>query len=393
MTIKLKQFKTPKAVTDYFDDKGLKPAFSWLDVVGEEHAYNFTVAKAIETELLSTFQSSLSEANDTGQTLETWKKNLEPQLRKSGWWGPRLVNDPTGIDPARTVNFASPRRLRTIFHSNMRSARAAGQWQRIQRTKKALPYILYVRTSATEPRAEHLRFEGTILPADDAFWRTHFPPNGWGCKCSVRQLTAREAKRLGYDPEAGGPQVVMRKFVNRRTGEVMRVPEGIDPGWHTNPGLARARTLTKSFDQQLRSADVITAKRQIEAFWKSDERHIITHVPEDRVSVPAGVSPALADELGTDGSIVAVFTNTARAKFKNDETRAATYDRLPEIISKGEIVDEQQDGKRTVLFNDGKQWFKLVVVAPTGFLRIITFYQIWEKKAQKILEDYGSRKQ
>ena len=51
------------------------------------------------------------------------------------------------------MNFISPGRLQTIFSANMRSARAAGQWDRIQRTKDALPYLLYVRTTSKEPRA------------------------------------------------------------------------------------------------------------------------------------------------------------------------------------------------------------------------------------------------
>jgi uncharacterized protein with gpF-like domain len=124
------------------------------------------------------------------------------------------------------VDFSAPRRLRTIFQTNMRSAFAAGQWERIQRTKAALPFLLYVRTASVEPRPEHLRWAGIILPADDPFWRTHFPPNGWQCKCAVRQVSKFEARdklrQDGYTDQA--PALGERTFVNRRTGEVVRVP-------------------------------------------------------------------------------------------------------------------------------------------------------------------------
>lgn len=174
-------FQTPPEVLNYFEEKGLRPAFSWLDVWGQEHAYAFTVAKATELELLTAFKTSIADALKAGQGFETWKTGLMPVLQRLGWDKPRTVLDPTGERPPTEVNFASPRRLRTIFWSNMNSARSAGQWERAQRTKAALPYILYVRTTASDPRREHLGWVGTILPVDDAFWSTHWPPNGWGC--------------------------------------------------------------------------------------------------------------------------------------------------------------------------------------------------------------------
>ena len=395
MTQAAQRFETPAEITNYFDQKKLVPGFSWLDVFGEEHAHAFTVAKAVETELLGAFQNTLSGAIKDGLTFEEWKKQLEPELKRLGWWGPRLVSDPSGIDPAKEVNFSSPRRLRTIFQSSMRSARAAGQWQRIQRTKRALPYILYVRTSAAEPRQEHLAFEGIILPADDPFWATHFPPNGWGCKCSVRQITAREAKSLGYDPGESGPQIVWREFRNRRTGIVTRVPEGIDPGWHTNPGLARAKGLTDRLNLELVDAGPQLADRMVRSFWSSVERDVMVELPERGVSLPAGVSTALAGELAAKGALVTVFGETARSKLARGETRQQALDQLPNVIGRGEIIDEQgKEDHRTLIWNDGKRWWLAVVLkARTGFLRVVSFRQASTKQVESRKRQFGSRSQ
>lgn len=244
-------FPVPPEVRNYFAEKGLKPAFSWQDVFNEEHAYAFTVAKAVELELLTAFKSTLQQSIDAGEGLESWKKRILPELQRLGWDRPRMVADPTGAWKDKEVNFAAPRRLETIFWSNVRTARAAGQWERIQRTKEGLPYLLYVRTTSLEPRIEHLGWVGLILPIDHEFWATHFPPNGWNCKCSVRQITARERDKLlalpGYTDQA--PEIGFTDFENRRTGEMIKVPVGIDPGWGTNPGLSRARTLVElAFD-------------------------------------------------------------------------------------------------------------------------------------------------
>lgn len=245
-----KPFVTPPEVLAYFREKRQAPRFSWLDVFAEEHARAFTVAKAVDAELLDAFRRTLDGALERSEGFDTWKTAMEAELKRLGWDRPREVKDPQLRDRSRTVDFTRPRRLRTIFWSNMNAARAAGQWDRIQRTKRALPMLLYVRTTASDPRPEHLAWAGIILPVDHPFWRTHFPPNGWGCKCTVRQITLREAARLleakkGRDgifyvdqpPDDGPP----RLFTNRRTGAVAEVPAGIDPGWHTNPGLARSK--------------------------------------------------------------------------------------------------------------------------------------------------------
>lgn len=205
----------------------------------------------------------------------------------------------------------------------MRAARAAGQWQRIERTKQILPFILYVRTASIEPRPEHLAFEGIILPADDAFWRTHFPPNGWGCKCSVRQISAREATKLGYKPEDGGPQIVWRQFLNKRTGELVKVPEGIDPGWQTNPGLSRARTLVARLTETLDQAGPDLARKAIAEIVQSRETAVLANLAE-RVRIPVAVAETAAAELNATSPLIIIDTATLRKK-----TSACTRTRCP----------------------------------------------------------------
>ena len=137
------------------------------------------MAKSAGFDILQDVQSALKEHLQGGGTLRTFEKELTPILQKKGWWGVEEVEDPeTGKKV--TAQLGSPRRLRTIFESNMRSARAAGQWQRIQRAKRTHPYIRYGRSASVERREEHAAWEGTLLPADDPWWDTHFPPNGWG---------------------------------------------------------------------------------------------------------------------------------------------------------------------------------------------------------------------
>ncbi|PWV97718.1 phage Mu protein F like protein [Hoeflea marina] len=383
-------FRAPAEITDYFDQKSLRPAFSWQDVFGEEHAHAFTVAKALEIELLGAFQSTIAESLAEGETIENWKARLEPELKRLGWWGPRLVSDPTGRLPDRAVDFSSPRRLQTSYWSNMRAARAAGQWQRIERTKQALPYILYVRTASIEPRPEHLAFEGIILPVDDAFWRTHFPPNGWGCKCSVRQISAREATRLGYKLDDGGPQIVWRQYLNKRTGELVKVPEGIDPGWQTNPGLARARTLVARLTETLDQAGPELARKAIAEIVNSRETAVLANLSE-RVRIPVAVAETAASELNAASPLLIIDTATLRKKMtKHSSVRFDTLASVQEMIDTGQLIDEGRGNARTVFFAIGPVWWEIVLVrSANGFLRIQTLHKVRAADVTKALKKAG----
>lgn len=394
-------FGPPPEVAAYFEGKALRPAFSWLDVWAEEHAHAFTVAKAVELDLLTTFRDSIGTAIRSGQGFETWRKGVVKELARIGWAKPHMVSDPAGIDPDRMVNFASPRRLRTIFWSNVNSARAAGQWERAQRTKRALPYLLYVRTTSSDPRQEHLGWVGIILPIDHPFWRTHFPPNGWLCKCQVRQIPEREARQLlGRDPGAGGifyrdaapdlgPDI---PFVNRRTGEVTMVPPGIDPGWHTNPGLARSTTLLQHLGTRLAAADPGDATRALTDLWADPYLRLASSLPQ-KTWLPAGVSPRLAAEFPAARSpIVSIASGDIVARTARHGMSLDDFALLPAILDGGTVLpDERGDGRvRTILARFGKTWWRLFIkFSAGGYLRVTSMHQRRFQGVQKTLDRYG----
>ncbi len=224
----------PPQASRYLRNKELQPAFSWADVAPEEHAVNFSVAKATQIDVLTTLQGALQTALDEGRSFGHFKREITPELQRLGWWGKSQMRDVDGS--LQEVTLGTPRRLRVIYDTNMRTARAAGQWERIQRTKAALPYLTYRLGPSERHRPAHLAKRGITLPVDDPFWSSWYPPNGWGCKCWVRQITAAEAERLGISES---PDIQTREWENPRTGEVRQVPVGIDPGWERNPGALR----------------------------------------------------------------------------------------------------------------------------------------------------------
>lgn len=208
-------------------------SFDWRDVSAEEHLTQFTFAKAARLDVLQAVRAEVDRAIAEGRTLRQFARDLAPRLQKLGWWGEKEMVDPrTG--ETRLVEIG-PRRLATIFDTNIRMAHARGRWERIEALRERMPYLRYVATLDARTRPDHRRWHGTVLRVDDAWWRSHYPPNGWRCRCAVQQLSEDDLERRGWAPTARPPSRD-REWVNRRTGEVSRVPAGIDPGFERSAG-------------------------------------------------------------------------------------------------------------------------------------------------------------
>ncbi len=74
----------------------------------------------------------------------------------------------------------------------------AAKWH--EQAKDGDRYDLQYRT-AQDPnvREDHRLLHGTTLPLSDPFWDKYYPPNGWGCRCTVVQV--RKGKYPLSDPK------------------------------------------------------------------------------------------------------------------------------------------------------------------------------------------------
>ena len=228
---------TPEEAVALFRSKGYHVGFDWRDTDAAQHRRSFTVAKAMRLDILEDIRREVDRAIAEGTTLDEFRDNLEPTLRRKGWWGRKQMLDPvTGQE--RVVQLGSPRRLEVIFDTNVRMSYAHGRWQRIERVAEARPWLRYVAVQDARTRPDHLAWHGTILRFDDPWWATHFPPNGWRCRCTVEQLSSEDLEEFGFAPSDGPPagSGLTRPWTNRRTGAVEQVPAGIDPGFQFNVG-------------------------------------------------------------------------------------------------------------------------------------------------------------
>lgn len=87
---------TPEAAVEFFRQKGFKIGFDHRDVWQQEHQAAFTVAKAMQLDLLVEIRDQVDAALADGTTFEAFKAALKPNLVKRGWWGRAMMGEEPG---------------------------------------------------------------------------------------------------------------------------------------------------------------------------------------------------------------------------------------------------------------------------------------------------------
>jgi SPP1 gp7 family putative phage head morphogenesis protein len=119
-------------------------------------------------------------------------------------------------------------RLGNIFRTNLQVAYNRGRYEQQKRVAHSRPYLMYDAINDSRTRPNHLLMDNTILSRDDPWWRTHYPPCGYRCRCTVISLTEAQAKKRGVS--AKGPEV------------------DPDEGWDFNPGEDYEKPLTQALN-------------------------------------------------------------------------------------------------------------------------------------------------
>lgn len=192
----------PKEAVAYLQQKGYAITWDWSEMLDRAHRQAFTVAKAMQADVLQDIRDGVQSALDNGDSLGKFKKNLKPLLEAKGWWGKvEQTNPATG--KTQKVQAGSPWRLETIYRTNVQSAYQAGRYQQQQAAAASRPFWQYLSVSDNRSRPSHGALNGMVLPADHEFWSTNYPPNGFRCRCRVTTYTKKGLERAGLRVEPG----------------------------------------------------------------------------------------------------------------------------------------------------------------------------------------------
>lgn len=194
----------------FLKKKGYKITWDWKEQLKMNHAQTFTVAKAMQMDVLQDIRGMLNKSLKEGLSFYEFKKELEPKLKAAGWWGWQVVD-------GKRVQLGSPYRLKTIYDTNMQSAFNAGRWKHFEENRDTRPMLRYVGVRDGSQTDICRDLDGQIHPVDSAFWNSNAPPNHYGCRSRLESLSKEQAERAG--------------------GETKKAPkEGPAKGFNSNPG-------------------------------------------------------------------------------------------------------------------------------------------------------------
>lgn len=381
--------------------KDLTVTHSWQDLWHEEHARQFTISRLTRVDLLDAIRRSLERSVNGELSRRDWMRDTEKLLQDVGWWGAKEVIDPA-TGKAVTTTF-DPARLKLIFDTNTRQAAAAGQWERVQATKKTHPYLRYITKDDDRVRPAHRAWHNLVLPVDDPFWQTHWPPNGWRCRCRVVAMRQREYDG-GHAP--GGapfntqpPPAETIEHVNRRTGEITKVPAGVDSGFGYNAGQARRETIKVIEEAKLRAAAPAIARAAQTAglTLENATRPTVASLQEIEAflagesSDPLRIALAPRDiqaQIGATDSAIYLSRQTAVKQLKHPEITAQSYVWLQELLDNGERVYDRAR-HAIVIYLSGEPYVAVLKATADG---MAIFLQSFRRTDAKNIEALRKRK-
>jgi hypothetical protein len=329
--------------SEFFRAKLNLPTERWDDIQRAAHDRAFVVAGAMKADLLDDLRQAVSPLQRT--TLEQFRQDFRAIVQKRGWHGWTGEGTPAG----------EAWRTRVIFETNVRSSHAAGRYRQLTdpRTLEAMPYWRYVHSdSVLHPRPHHLAWHGLTLRHDHPFWKTHFAPNGWGCRCKIVAVRAPRAGDAA-EPPAGWD-------ARDAKGSL----PGIDRGWDYAPGANAATPLAELVENKLIKLDAaigaamwetlapaLAMERRLAWYETLDAWRASGQVGAPRTHIVGALSASVLDWLKTARGIMPVSAEIAvqdrlvlgpKERRHQDKARDGLTDaewrRLPEMLDAPERV-------------------------------------------------------
>ena len=143
----------------------------------------FIPSKPPSPEALHALHDAWMASFDTGESLGSFKKRFDKVMLDFGW---KFQDQPSDV-------------VRTVFAINNRVMRMHQLWQQFQKNKDIAPYLRYSSVLDSRSHQYSRLLDGVILPIDNPFWLTHFPPNAIDCIDTVVALSNTGLKRANLN--------------------------------------------------------------------------------------------------------------------------------------------------------------------------------------------------
>jgi len=361
------QLKKPfKEQLAFFRGKLNIPTERWDALWREQHARGFMIAGAMKAELLADFRAAVERAIKDGIPLREFRKDFDTIVKKHGW------------------SYKGGRNWRSevIYTTNVRQSYNAGRWKQLTDPDllKIYPYLEYRHGDSLRPRPHHLAWHGTVLPADDPWWQTHYPQNGWGCRCKVLSAGPRDLKRMGKS----GPDTAPPSPLDPATG----APVGIDKGFDYNVGAATQRSF-KVLADKFESLPNDIARAWMDEYLRGPAFEMFVEGKMGGEFPVAVLSPAEQSILGARSQTVWFSEKSLQDHLaRHPDIGLDDYRKIQRVLSEGEVY-RQADLRLVYLKLDGKLY--RAAVKTTGDKDENFFLTLFETSDEKAAREIRSK--
>lgn len=372
----------PEEIINQFRSKGYQVTWNWREMEKEAHARAFTVAKAMNMDVLKSIREEVDGALANGTTFATFQKNLEPKLKELGWWGKKeIVDQETG--EILDVQLGSAWRLKNIYRTNLSTSYSAGRFKTQKAVAERRPWWAYRSILGITTRPKHAELHNTVLRHDDPFWDTHYPPNDWGCLCGVDSLSDAQLEARGYTVVTGD-----------------QIPDFAGEGWDYNPGQSYWQPDLNGFSEDLANQYVSAAlsgpglsvmydrtKTLVEDLISQGVKLAQIRKQMPREQFPVAILPELFRKaINTEAKTVVLSADTlAKQLIRHPDIELAEYRQLQTIYDNAQLVVKDTDSSLAFYYKSEKEFFTVVkATVKRDELYLTTFRRAEEQSIENI---------
>ncbi|MCZ2128843.1 MAG: minor capsid protein [Bacteroidia bacterium] len=277
--------------------------------------------------------------------------------------------------------------LRAEYNHAIASSQMARRWVDIQEAKETHPLLRYDTVGDDRVRPAHKSLEGITKPIDDPFWNTWYPPNGWNCRCDVRQMQdGKITPTEKINTPTDTPDIF--KINTAKQGMVYppKHPYWALPAKHIDEVIKSANELWKSNSKGYKTINSFSNGGRVEAHAMADKIDLEYNTIEsswwaEKTSAKIKILPHSTDKYVKNAEIIynnvlSDFKETKKAgtiksirglckKAKNQKTGAVHIklthpDLTADIVQKGLrsfFIDNQMEhGIETVYLRKGEKY-------------------------------------
>ena len=179
-----------EAAADYIRGKAVADPTHFGNLPPQLKQRAFTVAGIEQLDALQRIRDAVAKLPE-GASWDEAKKEIAAEI------SPFVGGDD---DSKRTT--ASKARAEFLLRTHGFQAYAVARHQQQMSVARDFPYWKYETVGDSRVRPGHAALDGKVLRADDPWWKTHYPPWDWGCRCIVVAIDEDDAEELGItEPE------------------------------------------------------------------------------------------------------------------------------------------------------------------------------------------------